>query len=119
MNQARQFITHNHIFINTRKLNVPGYMVLREEESKISFNPSSSLSNEEHPERALPQKEEEKPEVKGKEVKIVKAKPKGEIKETKSGDEEKIEKEIKKEKKAEEVKEIKEEKVEDGKTKKK
>lgn len=36
--QARQFITHGHIAINGKKVNKPGYMVLKEEESKITYN---------------------------------------------------------------------------------
>jgi len=37
MIQARQFITHGHMAINGRKVNVPGYIVNREEENKIGF----------------------------------------------------------------------------------
>ncbi|MFH1224765.1 MAG: 30S ribosomal protein S4 [Candidatus Diapherotrites archaeon] len=35
--QARQFIAHGHIAINGKKVNCPGYIVLRDEEGKISY----------------------------------------------------------------------------------
>lgn len=35
--QARQFIAHGHIAINGKKVSVPGYIVLRDQESAISF----------------------------------------------------------------------------------
>ena len=49
--QARQFITNGHISINGKKCNIPSYLVLKEEENKISFNLHSKLNNENHPER--------------------------------------------------------------------
>lgn len=49
--QARQFIVHGNIFVNGRKISVPSYLVSRDEQFKITFNPSSSLAAEEHPER--------------------------------------------------------------------
>ncbi len=49
--QARQFIVHGHIFVNNRRVSIPSYIVSREEEFKISFDPKSSLFSEEHPER--------------------------------------------------------------------
>ncbi|MEM1856265.1 MAG: 30S ribosomal protein S4, partial [Candidatus Methanomethylicaceae archaeon] len=33
--QARQLITHGHIYIGDRKVTIPGYLVTREEESMI------------------------------------------------------------------------------------
>lgn len=60
VNQARQFIVHGHIFIGDRKITAPSYMVSLEEESKIIFNPRSSLSKEDHPERAILTKEDKK-----------------------------------------------------------
>lgn len=51
--QARQFITNGHISINGKKINVPSYLVLKDEEGKIGFNTNSKLSNENHPERLL------------------------------------------------------------------
>lgn len=35
--QARQFIVHGHIAINGRKVNCPGYIVLRGEDEKITY----------------------------------------------------------------------------------
>lgn len=53
MKQARQFITHGHIFIGDRKLTVPSYIIQLDEEDKIKFDDRSSLSNPEHPERII------------------------------------------------------------------
>ena len=50
--QARQFIVHGHIAIKDQKINVPSYLVPMDLESKITFNPASKLSNDQHPERA-------------------------------------------------------------------
>jgi len=47
--QARHFITHGHIFVGDKKITSPGYLVLRGEESKISFSPDSPLSDVNHP----------------------------------------------------------------------
>ena len=41
--QARQFISHGHIQINNRKIDVPSYFVSREEESKIQISKSNIL----------------------------------------------------------------------------
>lgn len=53
MNQARQFITHGHITLKGRKVNIPSYMLNSGEESLIGFRNSSSLSDAEHPERKI------------------------------------------------------------------
>jgi small subunit ribosomal protein S4 len=59
--QARQFITHRHITVAGKMVTQPSYLVLKKEEDKIGFLPSSSLSNPEHSERtALEKKKEEK-----------------------------------------------------------
>lgn len=50
MKQARQFIVHNHISISEKKINVPGYLVKKEEEANIKYAPTSSLAREDHPE---------------------------------------------------------------------
>jgi len=47
--QARQLIVHGHIAIDERKVFSPGYLVLKDEEDKIEYAPTSSLSNPEHP----------------------------------------------------------------------
>jgi len=52
-NQARQFIVHGHILVNNKKITAPSYMVSLAEESQISFDQSSSLSKEDHPERNI------------------------------------------------------------------
>ncbi len=49
--QARQFIVHGNIFVDGKKVTVPSYLISRDEEFKIIFNPNSSLSKDEHPER--------------------------------------------------------------------
>lgn len=50
--QARQFITHRHIAVADKVIEVPSYVVSVEEEKNISFRPTSGLSKEDHPERA-------------------------------------------------------------------
>ena len=47
--QARQLITHGHIAIDGRKVSSPSYMVLKDEEEKITYSPKSPLNNPEHP----------------------------------------------------------------------
>jgi small subunit ribosomal protein S4 len=49
--QARQFITHEHILVGTRKITFPSYLVDTDEELMIRFADNSNLSNEDHPER--------------------------------------------------------------------
>ncbi len=51
--QARQFITHGHIAVENKRVNVPSYLVKKEEEVKIAFYPNSDLSKEDHPERLI------------------------------------------------------------------
>jgi small subunit ribosomal protein S4 len=50
--QARQFVTHGHIMIGTRKVTIPGYHVTRAEEGQVSYAAHSPIANEVHPERA-------------------------------------------------------------------
>ncbi len=57
--QARQFITHGHIAINGKRVNVPSYLIKKEEEAKVSFYPNSNLSREDHPERLTKKLEQE------------------------------------------------------------
>jgi small subunit ribosomal protein S4 len=52
--QARQLINHGHIFVDGHKVTVPGYIVLREEEGSVSYNPASPFTDEMHPMRAGP-----------------------------------------------------------------
>lgn len=54
--QARQFINHEHILVDGRKINAPGYLVTKDEETKIVFSSNSTLFSESHPERATKEK---------------------------------------------------------------
>jgi len=49
--QARQFIVHGNIFVDGKKVTIPSYLISREEQFKVGFNPNSSLASEEHPEK--------------------------------------------------------------------
>ena len=51
MNQARQFIVHRHIAIGDKEITSPAYILPLEEESKMVFRSTSTLSAEDHPER--------------------------------------------------------------------
>ncbi|UCE73599.1 MAG: 30S ribosomal protein S4 [Methanomassiliicoccales archaeon] len=53
--QARQLIVHGHTVVNDRKVTVPGYLVKRNEEPTISYNPYSPIANELHPIRPTPE----------------------------------------------------------------
>ena len=59
ISQSRQFIIHGHIAINNKRVNVPSYLVLKDEETKISFYPNSDLSKEDHPERLIKKLEQD------------------------------------------------------------
>lgn len=59
ISQARQFIVHEHINVNGKRIGVPSYLVRKEEEEAITFSPESAISNEMHPERV--QKKPETP----------------------------------------------------------
>lgn len=50
-NQARQFIIHGHVAVSGRKVTIPGYMVTKEEEELITYNPRSPIANDLHPAR--------------------------------------------------------------------
>ncbi len=50
--QARQMITHGHIFVNGHRVTVPGYIVTRSEESTVEYNMASPFTDEMHPMRA-------------------------------------------------------------------
>lgn len=49
--QARQMITHGHIFMNGHRVTVPGYIVSRAEEASVEYNPASPYTDEMHPMR--------------------------------------------------------------------
>jgi small subunit ribosomal protein S4 len=59
--QARQFISHEHIMINNKKITSPGYLVSVVDESGIAVVPSSTLASADHPERVAIQKKVHKP----------------------------------------------------------
>jgi small subunit ribosomal protein S4 len=49
--QARQLISHGHIAIDGRRVNVPGYRVSKNEENKIEYTLDSPLNDQAHPAR--------------------------------------------------------------------
>jgi len=51
--QARQLITHGHIAIENKRVLSPSYLVLKDEEGKITFSPTSAVANPEHPLRQV------------------------------------------------------------------
>ena len=53
--QARQLIIHGHTVINDRKVTVPGYLVKKNEEPTIAYNPYSPLASDLHPSRPTPE----------------------------------------------------------------
>ena len=61
--QARQFIVHGHVSISEEKMNVPSFIVPVDLENKISFNPASKLSEEQHPERIKEASRKEKKKI--------------------------------------------------------
>ncbi|MBW2979401.1 30S ribosomal protein S4 [Candidatus Woesearchaeota archaeon] len=60
MKQARQFIVHKHIMVGDKKVNVPSYLVEKNEEDKICFAPDSPFSKEDHVEISKLKKTEQK-----------------------------------------------------------
>lgn len=57
LNQARQFIAHEHIVIGDKTITSPSHIVKIDEESSISFNQYSQLKDIEHPARKIDEKE--------------------------------------------------------------
>jgi small subunit ribosomal protein S4 len=49
IHQARQLITHGHVAIEGKRVSSPSYLVLRDEEAKITYASTSPLSNPNHP----------------------------------------------------------------------
>ena len=47
--QARQLITHGHIAIDGKRVPSPSYIVLRDDEAKLAYAPTSDLSKSDHP----------------------------------------------------------------------
>ena len=54
VHQARQFVSHRHVSVAGQIVTVPGYLVKRDEESRIAFHAGSPLNNAQHPTRAAP-----------------------------------------------------------------
>lgn len=106
MKQARQFITHEHILVNGKKITAPSYLVPKALENTITFSVNSSLNDEMHPERKQEEKLPKKPKVEEKPAKAEKSEAKAEEK-------------SKKKEKAKPVKEKKEDKKEAKEEKKK
>jgi len=48
IHQARQLITHGHIAIGDRRVFSPSCLVFKEEEDKVTYAPTSALTNTEH-----------------------------------------------------------------------
>jgi len=64
--QARQLITHGHVAIDGKRVPSPSYIVLRDEEAKLAYAPTSKLSTLNHPIRAaISAKEQAKPDLQG------------------------------------------------------
>jgi len=51
--QARQLIVHGHIAIGDKIITSPGYLVKKNEEECVQYNPYSHLANPEHPLRKI------------------------------------------------------------------
>ena len=51
--QARQLIVHGHIEVNGQVIRSPSYLVLKEEESGITYSRASPFANSQHPERMM------------------------------------------------------------------
>ena len=64
--QARQLITHGHVAIDGKRVPSPSYIVLRDEEAKLAYAPTSKLSTPNHPLRAAVSAEgQAKPDLRG------------------------------------------------------
>ncbi len=64
MYQARQFITHGHVAIREKRVFSPSYLVLKDDEERINYAPTSPLNNPDHPTRKAPSFAAEKPQAK-------------------------------------------------------
>jgi small subunit ribosomal protein S4 len=88
MKQARQFITHEHVMINGKKITSPAYLISKHEEGLISFSIDSPYNAPDHPERVVVVKEEpvkvEKKDVSKEEKKHEKKEDKVEVKQEKT-----------------------------------
>lgn len=105
MKEARQLVTHNHVIVGNRIINIPSYTISKVEEDGITLKEGMRVIK-------LKREPESKKEAKGEEVKEPKAVPKPEKKEEQTKEEPKSEpkKPEKEEAKAEPKPEKKEEK---------
>lgn len=55
MKQARQFVNHGAIRIGDRRVTVPSYVVRRDEEDQIVFDPTAPVADPDHPVRPKPE----------------------------------------------------------------
>ncbi|RLE48025.1 30S ribosomal protein S4 [Candidatus Woesearchaeota archaeon] len=106
MKQARQFIVHEHIRVNNKKVTSPSSLVTQRDEATIEFCDRSKLANIDHPERTTTKEQKEESEkepdkkTSGQKDKAKNnKKPKNNKNKGKEGKEEKKEKETKEEKK--------------------
>jgi small subunit ribosomal protein S4 len=53
LHQARQMVSHGHISVAGRIVSVPGYIVNRDEESKIKYFANSPIAKSDHPIRKI------------------------------------------------------------------
>jgi small subunit ribosomal protein S4 len=58
--QARQFISHGHVTVDNHRVKSPSYLVLRDEEAKITYAPTSGFNDANHPMRQILQAEKPK-----------------------------------------------------------
>ena len=109
MKQARQFITHRHVMVGDKEITAPSYIISVDEENKLEFKTSSSLADENHPEKVNVQEEikKELEATKGKETKDQDKSDKVEAKETPKVEEKPAEEAKTEEKKEEAPKEEK------------
>ena len=49
--QARQFITHGHVMVGQKRITSPSYLVPMQDENFLAFRGTSTLAQEDHPER--------------------------------------------------------------------
>jgi len=54
IHQARQFVTHGHVAIGEKRVFSPSYLVLKDDEARINYAPTSLLNNPDHPVRKAP-----------------------------------------------------------------
>jgi len=57
--QARQLITHGHVAIDGKRIPSPSYLVLKDDEAKLTYAPTSNLSKPNHPIRVAASTEDQ------------------------------------------------------------